>query len=320
MTSAADTRLRGRTRWSSTSRCERQAWYGYSGVEPEPPDEITQRRMRRGKLDEQVIVEELREKYGAENIRAQEAILWPDGDFPLGELHPDAYIIPEKAVVEVKSHASGEPSDSDWVQLAGQTHYHPEAESGILMVVDRDLGVNAYPLILTDDWREEVEGRAATLVTAIADSEPPPRRCLKPSDGRGRFCPFIAHCFEGWQPPPAGDFPDQELALELYAADRARAAKSEDAKEAEERYKNAKEAILAAGLSPGESNSGPFRIKRTVVEDSERVSLAKIRKAGVPWPDEMYSPFVTFSGGHDRISIEKVGTEAAVLDYGDAPF
>lgn len=320
---ATDQRLRGRTRWSSTARCERLAFYGYIGVEPEPWDALSQRRMRRGKLDEQVVVEELRAKYGEENIRTQEAVLWPSEKTPLGELHPDAYIIPERVVVEIKSHAGGEPTESDWVQLAGQTYYHPEAESGLLIIVDRNLELSAYPLVLTDSWREEIEGRAAALLEAIGAGEPPARRCAHPGEGRGRFCPFIAHCFSGWQPTPAGDFPDQELALELYQADRARKAAKEGTTEAEERYEQAKTAVLDAGLAAGESNSGPFRLKRTVIADSPRFSLAKAEQAGHAafFQHEPLSAFVKFSGGHDRLTIERISADAPEVDYGEeAPF
>lgn len=292
-------------------------YYGYIGVDPEPADPLSQRRMRRGKLDEQVVVEELREKYGVENVRAQEAILWPNNGNVLGELHPDAYIVPERAVVEIKSHADGEPTDSDWVQVAGQAHWHEEAESGWLMIVDRDLDIRAYPLVLTDGWREKVEGRAATLVTAIETGKPPERRCAHPGEARGRFCPFAAVCFDGWQPPPAGDFEETALAVEFYEADRSRRAASEFGAGAEARYRAAKEALLEAGLRPGESLSGPFRLKRTVVEDSERVSLAKIRKAGVPWPDELYAPFTNFAGGYDRIAVERSSLDEVPLPSAD---
>ena len=39
---------------------------------------------------------------------------------------------------EIKSHSNGEPTDSDWMQLAMQVRFHPEAEQGILTIVDRD--------------------------------------------------------------------------------------------------------------------------------------------------------------------------------------
>ncbi len=299
------------------------AFYAYQGVEPEPFDEITKRRVRRGKLDEQVVIEELREKYGADDVRAQEAVPWPDEGLPLGELHPDGYIVSEKTVVEVKSHANGEPTDSDWVQLAGQVRFHPDAEDrGMLMVVDRELVVRSYPFVLTDAWREEVEARAVTLAESLADGQPPTRRCEKPSDARGYFCPFAATCFADWVPPDPTEWGSEhaEVVNEFYAAKTADEANQGLAKVTAARLAEAKDALLAAGLPAGETVCGPLRLKHTVVADSERVSFAKLRRSGVPYaiPEE----YVDLKGGHSRVSVEKVGVGSLETpDYGeDVPF
>ena len=315
------TALRGATRWSMLARCARQAWYAYQGEEPEPFDEKTKRRIRRGKLDEQVIVEELRERYGHDQIVTQKAVPWPDEGLPLGELHQDAFVVPEKLPVEIKSHAGGEPSEHDWIQLAGQVMYDPEADgAGLLMIVDRDLEVTAYPLVLTDGLRAEVSGRVAELAAGIESRLPPERCCAKPSEARGRFCPFAAVCFEGWTPPEAVAFDEPELALRALHAKRAYDEAKGSSEEAEREWREAREALLVAGLPEGESTCGPISIRRKHVGDSERVSLAKIRASGVPWPDELYAPFVTFSGGHDRVSVERTGDEPVEIEFGSVPF
>lgn len=319
--SASEQRLRGATRWSSLSRCERMAYYGYLGVEPEPFDEQTKRRVRRGKLDEQVVVEELRERYGDDDVIAQKIVPWPDEGMPLGELHTDAFVVSEKMPIEIKSHANGEPTASDWIQLAGQVRFDEDADgAGALTIADRDLNLTTYPLILTDDLRAEVDGRVATLREALEAKTPPPRRCEKPADGRGLFCPFISHCFDGWQPPPAADFDEPELAARAYLAKKALDEADAATKELKQAWEETRDALLAAGLPEGESRCGPLAIRRTVVRDSERVSLSKIRASGVPWNDELYSPFVTFAGGHDRIRIDRVSDEPLNVDYGEVPF
>lgn len=199
---AAAQRLKGATRWSMTARCPRQAFYAFVGVDPQEPDEETQRRFERGQLDERWYIERLRKKWGRKNIRTQKAVPWPNTGLPLGELHTDAFIVPQSLPIEVKSHFSGEPTRHDIIQLGGEIFYDEDAgSSGSLVVLDRDLNEKIITVTLDEELLAEVQGRAQALLEGVMNDEPPARVCGKPSDGIGHLCPFISHCFEGWEQP-----------------------------------------------------------------------------------------------------------------------
>jgi hypothetical protein len=219
MSAVAD-RLRGATRWSLTSRCPRMGYYAYEGVEPVPPDELTLKRWERGRRDEEDVIRALRKKHGRKNVRLQKAVPWPDEGLPLGELHQDAFLVKERVPVEVKSHLSGGASNHDLIQLAGEVYYDTEAgDTGVLIVVDRDLNERVITVTLDEKLVEIVRGRATALAEAIANDEPPARICGKPSDGQSLMCPFISHCFEGWEPPALPRVQTEEivtLARQLY--------------------------------------------------------------------------------------------------------
>lgn len=220
MSPAADTRLKGATRHSMNVRCPRMAYYAYVGVDPQEPDEDTQRRWERGKMDERWYIERLRKKHGRRNVRTQKAVPWPNEGLPLGELHEDAFIVPLAQPVEVKSHLSGGAAEHDILQLAGALLYDDEAgDAGALVVLDRDLRERITVVTLDDELREQVESRAAALVEAVLNETEPARVCEKPSDGRALMCPFIGHCFDGWEAPRLPRVETEEvvmLARQLY--------------------------------------------------------------------------------------------------------
>jgi len=200
-TSARD-RLKGATRWSMAARCPRQAFYAFQGVDPEEPDEETQRRFERGRMDEKWYVERLRKRWGRKNLRTQKAVPWPNEGLPLGELHTDAFIVPLAQPVEVKSHFAGAPTDHDLIQLAGEIFFDDDAgDTGALVVLDRDLNERILTVTLDEALRGEVQARAQALLDGVLSDEPPERVCGKPSDGRSHLCPFIEHCFQGWEQP-----------------------------------------------------------------------------------------------------------------------
>lgn len=227
MSAPADTRLKGRTRWSMTARCPRQAAYAFFGAEPAPLDEEVILYMERGKLDQQWFVEQILEpQHGRENLEIEKAIPWPATGMPIGELHTDVFLKPQALPIEVKSHADGQASDDDLVQLAGEIHFDPDANgAGTLVVIDRNLRRHYKPLVLEDapELVEEVEQRAAQVVQATRTGELPPRVCRKPGDARGKLCPFAQVCFEGWEKPETPRVETKtviDLARQLYQIDR----------------------------------------------------------------------------------------------------
>ena len=333
-TASDDVRLRGRTRWSMASRCARMASYGLIGTEPDPISpaqaRLQRRLFRRGRRIGDEVMDDFSEKYGEENIIREHASVWPDEGLPLGELHADGFVIPEKMAVEVKSSTS--PSsilDSAIVQLGGEIRWNPDAEIGCLAIAD-PTGSNEtelLPVILTDELTERVEGIAAQVVESARTGELPPRVCSKPSDARGRMCPFAATCFEGWQAPDPLDLSEDiaQLAVDLkQAQDEERVAKQAIVL-AETRRKEIAAQLSGWELVPGMDYLGNgIKLKRTKVDDSPRFSYSKAVKAGVfsspiwtPEHEALISPFLALSGGHDRWKVDVVSESSAPKASGD---
>lgn len=329
---APDTRLKGRTRWSMAARCPRQAAYAFFGADPEPLDEETVLLMERGKLDQQWVIENiLVPQHGRENLELEKAIPWPATGLPVGELHSDVFIKTDGMPVEIKSHASGEISDDDFTQLAGEIHFDPDAgDAGALICVDRNLRREVIPVLLNEELVERVETIAADVVNATRTGVLPDRVCQKPGDARGKLCPFARVCFEDWEPPDAvvldGDV--AELAPQLYEKRKARDTAKAAYDEADAEYKLLTATAAELDLEPGvDYLAGGFRLRRTYVRSHEEISLGKARKAGIwlPEDDVRFGPFVRLVGEHNRWTIEPA---AAVpreridpAEFGDeAPF
>lgn len=307
-----DKRLRGKARWSMSARCPRMGAYGLLGVDPEPPDDVTRLRWARGKLDEDWWVKQiLAPRVGRRNIKREKSVPWPSGEgvLPVGELHTDVFVKTERMPYEVKSHLSGEPMDTDFVQLAGEVLFDPEVDGtvGTLVVIDRDLHWEAVP-VLADQYREQVEETARQVIHAGLTGEVPERVCAKPSDARGRLCPFASRCFEGWSPPEPQRLKADAavVALQLkHAQDTERELRGQLAQH-EERRKELSGMLAEWDLTPGVEYVGAgARVTRTHVDDSERLSVTKARKAGVFTGEieAVLAPFVTRSGAHDRWKI-----------------
>jgi hypothetical protein len=191
--SATETRLRGRTRWSAASKCSRWAALGLLGAEPSEPTPRQQRLWRRGRQLGADRAQQLEERFGAENVIREKAVPWPTKGLPLGELHVDAFVIPEKMAIEVKSSTSPTSIlESAITQLAGEMHFDPEAENGALMVVDPS-GWNEdilVPVLLTNELVERVEGIAADVAGAAKGGALPDCVCASPGACRMMGCPF----------------------------------------------------------------------------------------------------------------------------------
>jgi len=329
VSTATDTRLRGATRWSTTAKCPRQASYAFLGVEPEPPSDQTRRFWRRGRQLGADVADDFAAKYGEENIIREKAIPWPaPPDLPVGELHSDVFVIPEKMVVEVKSSRSpASILDTAITQLGGELLFDPEAESAALAIVDPTgfKDTTFIPVLMTEELQERVESYAGQVVEATRGGDLPARVCGKPSDGHSKFCPFIAHCFEGWQKPDPSHLPGDAalIALNLKAVqDQERAAKGVLKPIEEERKRLAGE-LAAFDLVPGVEYSGAGAlVTRTHVGDTERLSLTTLKKAGM-WTPELevqLLPFVTASGAHDRWRVERDESVPDEDDFGGVPW
>lgn len=340
MTVTDDVRLRGRTRWSAAAKCPRQAAYGLLGAEPAEPDERTKRLWRRGRQLGADVANDFAAKYGEDDIVREKAVEWPDNGLPIGELHTDVFVKSQKMSVEVKSSTSPASILDDAItQLGGEIRYDADAEVGCLAIVDptgwRELEL--LPVILTDELTERVEDIAAQVVTAANGGPLPERVCCKPSDGKGKFCPFIDICFTDWQAPDPLDLSEDiaQLAVDLkQAQDEERVAK-QAVTLAETRRKEISAQLSGWELVPGMDYLGNgIKLKRTKVDDSPRFSYSKAQKAGVfssplwtPEHEALISPFVGLSGGHDRWKVDVVSESSAPKasagvsdEWGEAPW
>lgn len=327
---ANDQRLRGKTRWSMAARCPRMAAYGLLGEQPEEPDEQTQLRWARGKLDETWFIEHvLAAKVGLENIIREKAVPWPSDGLPAGELHEDAFVTTQAMPYEVKSHADGDLMDSDYLQLKGALRHDPDVtgdpKTGALVVIDRDLKWEAVPVFLTDDDVEEIDSIAAQVIEAGKTGQLPERVCEKPADARGRLCPFAAKCFHDWVPPDPERLNSDVamLAIDLrHAQERAKELKAELAP-VEERRKEIAALLAEWDLQPGIEYVGAgVKVKLTRISDTERLSLTQIRKAGAWTPElaDALGEYVTASGGHDRWTVKPDAESSGDVDFGETPF
>lgn len=319
-------RVAGKTRWSMAARCARMASLALLGADPAPLTAREEGRFQRGKDAQRFHGRRLTAKYGEEHVIHEKAVPWPN-PVPIGELHTDLVVVPERLAIEVKSSESVDSMfEAAMTQLAGQVHYDEDVDKGLLVFLDRDYQeTDAFPLILTGEWVEIVEGIAKKVVHAGKTGELPERICARPSDGLSHLCPLIDKCFEGWEPPPAAEMKDAAaIATRAYLAKRALDSAKGELAPLEEEYDAAKQALLEAGFPEGDTIAGPVLVKHTMVRGSHTFSLAKARKSGV-WTgvdDERFHAFVSQNSGHSRWTFERVGDEPLDLglDDDEAPF
>jgi hypothetical protein len=296
------------------------AAYGLLGAEPAEPDDRTKRLWRRGRQLGADVANDFAARYGDDQVVIEKAIPWPKNDLPIGELHTDVFVKPEKMAVEVKSSTSPASILDDAItQLGGEIFFDQDAEVGCLAIVDptgfRD--TELLPVLMTDELQERVESIAAQVVIASRGGEMPARVCQKPSDGRGKFCPFVDICFSDWQRPDPINLDDDVATLAIQfkvAQDDERAARAV-VDEKEKRRKELGQQLSEWELEPGvEYAGGGVRVKRTAFPDSLKMSYTKASKAGVftspiwtPNHEALIAPFVNASGGHDRWAVSIIG-------------
>lgn len=323
MTAVAGTpRLEARSRWSHACKCPRMGAYGLLGIDPEEPTERQQGLMRRGRMLGGERFERYLLKYGEDDVVAEQSVPWP-----AGVLHPDIYVRSKRLVVEVKSSAAPESIIEDAiVQCAGQVYWHPEADKGLVEVVSPiDLQVVAeIPVLLNDAWVERLEAIATDVVRAGASNgrELPDRVCKRPSDGFGRFCPFIDHCFEGWTPPTVDELKVDEHLMarvaRLHELKRRRQALAQEDKPLEKEAKKIQaelEGVLADGdVDIRAAVVGGYLVKRSP-RTRENFSLKKARGSV---PEAILEPFTSISR-FTVYEVEKASADAvaAADDWGD---
>lgn len=333
MSAAPDTRLRGRTRWSMAARCPRQAVYAFLGADPEPLDEETLLLMERGKLDQQWLVDNiLVPLHGRENLILEKPVPWPAKGLPIGELHTDIFVKTVRMPIEVKSHADGDVSEDDVVQLGGEILFDPESngKTGTLIQIDRNLHRDTLPVTLTKQLRKTVEERAAQVVEATRTGTLPDRVCGKKADARGKLCPFAETCFEGVpEQVMLNASPELEaLAPRLLQARIEKDATSRQAAAADKEFKELAAQAIELGVLPGHSYlAAGVEIKRTAVGDQERFAFGDAKKCGAFTAKhaELFEPFISWSGAHSRWTVKPtlavVPAPAEPEDFGsEAPF
>ncbi len=304
-------------RASELARCPRQCAYRGLAADAREPDERTRRYFARGHMYGAYVGQQLEARFGPDDVERERVIPWP-----LGEGHADFYVRSMKLLIETKSTVA--PSTSSpmfdmavW-QLKIYLRFDPEAEHGALYIVNPSSldGEDVVTVTLTDDDIREIDAQVESVRVALDGGPLPDRVCDRPSQARGRLCPFAVTCFEGWEPDPAREITDPraaDLAARIYEAKQKEREHRAPLTEAEADRKQA-EAELAELLEQGASDVGPFRVTRSD-RHRESFNLKKARLAGVP--DDLLDEFTSVS----RFSMWTVDRQAPPAeDYGDVPF
>lgn len=310
------------------ARCPTAAVYQGRGEEEAPLPLETAEWFFRGSVFEEIVVRQIIAKHGRENVQRQVVIPIPG----IGEGHADAYIIPDKTLVEVKSTTSPYPNSDTFGfgvnQLELYLAYHSEAEQGALYMLDpnRMKPADIYTVRLTDERREEIEAQRELIINGVHLGSGGPehgseyRPCTKPSQARSRLCPFAAACFDGWEPPDTSEItlPEAvEAAIRLFALKAEIAGHNAALKVLEEGKKEA-EAELGEFVEVGDSLVGPFAVKRTHVVRQPAFSVKAYQAAGLPL--EPLAEFMRPGAEYDVFRIDRAAT-AGDVDYGEeAPF
>lgn len=308
-------------RASELTRCARMAALRGRGAEQAEHDEQTLRYFARGHLYTDYVCRQLEAKHGKDAIEREVEIHWP-----LGVGHADAYVKPEKLLVEIKSTVAPATSspmfDMAVAQLRFYLRFHPEAEQGALYLINpSDLsGEDVYVVRLTDEDREQIDAAVQEVKAALDGGELPARVCAKPGQARGRLCSFAEACFDGWTPPEPTELSDPDAAdaaARLVALKIAERPLKEQLAALEEGRKEA-QAELAELVEVGESLVGPWLVKRTHVSRAPSFSVKAFEAAG--HSIEPLAEFFKPGAEYDTFKVERSETSTE-LDYGaEAPW
>lgn len=310
-------------RLSAMARCIRQAAYTALDTPTDPLPLDAEHYFRRGHLFNMYVGQQLRAKYGADGVRSEVEIPWP-----LGVGHADHVVDPESLAVEVVSTVTPSARVFEFKarQLKQYLHFGGY-DNGAVYVIDPSSlkREDVLPVKLTDDDRTEIAADVTLLEVAVDRGHVGalPRVCRKPGDARGYLCQYASECFKDWQAPAASEDDREQArraALDLYQAQQHERNLKAQLTAIEEERKNA-QAALSDLLEPGETQVGPFLVKRIPIRGRVTVKN-ELLKAGL-LPDELLAPYVSVSEGYDRFDITRVSDETALTgdDFGsEAPW
>lgn len=310
-------------RASEAARCYRMAAYRALGAPAlERDDPQTEEYFYRGRVFEEIEVRRLEAKYGRENVLRQVEVNWGMGE----PGHADAFVIPERALVEIKSTTTPTFSvpmvDMAIAQLRLYLRFFPEADHGLLELVDPNRLRPADVIVVrnTDEDVAAIDAAVDELRAAISGGALPARVCSRPSQARGRFCSFAATCFEGWEPEPPGEISDPDvvdavadllrLRLEMEPLKRQLAL-------LEPEEKLARETVVQL-VDEGNTKVGPYLVTRKHVKRAPTFQPKLAIAAGFPMQtlEEFFKP----GAEYDTIRLGRAD-EPVDVDYGDeAPF
>lgn len=311
------------------ARCPTAAVFQGRGEEEAPHPPEAEEYFFRGNVFEEIVMRQIAAKHGKENVERQVVIPIPG----IGEGHADGYLRPDKTLVEIKSTVAAHPNSDIFTQGVRQLRiyltYHGEAEQGALYMLNPNVmkPADVYTVKLTDEDLFGIHNEANYIednvksanLEGLDDHGDEYRPCTKPSQARGRMCPFASVCFgEDWQPQvdEVTDARAATLAGELMAIKAEKRLHTASVKALEEGEKEL-QAELADLVDVGESLVGPFVVKRTHVVLQPKFSTKAFQAAG-----HSLEPLAEFFAGgseHDRWAITKA-EHAGEVDYGDVPF
>jgi hypothetical protein len=291
-------------RWSMACRCPRAAVLQRRGAPASERTERQQRMLRRGQLFEDIVADQYIARYGDMNVQRQREVRWPGGT-----LHPDLYLIEERASIEVKSssHPAGLLADAA-LQNAGQQLFDEDCDRGAIVFVDPvDLEMR-QETVDVDSYREQIDHLVEQLAWAETTGGLPDCTARSPQECRmGKFCPYTDQAWEGWTPPRPGELEAEEareLACKLYRVKQQSSSVAATAKVLEDQRKALQAQLAAFDLGEGtEYTVGPLNVKRSVVKECE---IAYTRRAYDTWSVERRRD-------GDLPYVE-------VVDYGEVPF
>lgn len=283
------------------------------GHTPAPEDPAMHGYQVRGHIFEDYVEKQLLDLFDLRSrleINREEAILWDHG-----VMHADFYIPNEKLIIEHKSRTSLEALDSDWMQLAGQIHYHPEATRGELWITHPvTLEQRRLPFELLPHWKARVVAVSQMIAQRKAKGLPG-RICSHPGEARQHFCRFSNPCFDDWQPPPALTLDEErtQLAQALYAVE----AKLPYAKGEATALETLRETLrdqLAPFLENGadyrvDVPGGQIRVRRTVSAEGTNYDMKAALAAGAV-SEQQLAPFAKARKGAVRWTVDASGDPA----------
>lgn len=310
------------------ARCVTAAVYQGRGEPEAEPEPEAREWFYRGNVFEEIVMRQIEAKHGKANVQRQVEI----PIIGIGHGHADGYLIPERALIEIKSTVAPYPNSDTFQfgvqQLRRYLAYYDQADKGYLYMVDpsRMKPADVYTVKLTDDDREQIEREREHIAALGNDGIDGPihgngwRPCTRPSQARSRLCPFAAVCFAEWEPDPAEEITDPkalDATSRLYAIKTQKAELAAQIRALEEGEKGA-QAELAGYVEPGDAVVGPFAVRRTHVVMKPKFSVRAFEAAG--HSIEPLAEFFTDGSEYDRWTI-KPAEQAGDIDYGDqAPF